>query len=112
MTYPLKEKLLKQLQVIYEGVTLNDSVDAIADKLITQMALSDDAQGPAPFLNRWNESDIVMITYGDSIVSESEKPLVTLKQFIDTHLSNELSGVHILPFFPRTPDLHIRVRDS
>ena len=111
MTYPLKEKLLKQLQVIYEGVTLNDSVDAIADKLLTQMALSDDAQGPTPFLNRWNASDIVMITYGDSIVSDSEKPLVTLKQFIDNHLSNELSGVHILPFFPYSSDDGFSVLD-
>lgn len=111
MTYPLKEKLLKQLQVIYEGVTLNDSVDAIADKLLTQMALSDDAQGPTPFLNRWNASDIVMITYGDSIVSDSEKPLVTLKQFIDRHLSNELSGVHILPFFPYSSDDGFSVLD-
>lgn len=111
MTYPLKEKLLKQLQVIYEGVTLNDSVDAIADKLLTQMALSDDAQGPTPFLNRWNASDIVMITYGDSIVSDIEKPLVTLKQFIDSHLSNELSGVHILPFFPYSSDDGFSVLD-
>jgi len=111
MTYPLKEKLLKQLQVIYEGITLNDSVDAIADKLLTQMALSDDAQGPTPFLNRWNASDIVMITYGDSIVSDSEKPLVTLKQFIDRHLSNELSGVHILPFFPYSSDDGFSVLD-
>jgi sucrose phosphorylase len=111
MTYPLKEKLLKQLQVIYEGVTLNDSVDAIADKLLTQMALSDDAQGPTPFLNRWNASEIVMITYGDSIVSDSEKPLVTLKQFIDRHLSNELSGVHILPFFPYSSDDGFSVLD-
>lgn len=111
MTYPLKEKLLKQLQVIYEGVTLNDSVDAIADKLLTQMALSENAQAPTPFLNRWNESDIVMITYGDSIVSDSEKPLVTLKQFIDSHLSNELSGVHILPFFPYSSDDGFSVLD-
>lgn len=111
MTYPLTDKLVMQLQVIYQGITLKTPLEQIASRLIAKMELAENARGPKPFQNRWNESDIVMITYGDSIVKDGEKPLVTLKHFIDTHLSDELSAVHILPFFPYSSDDGFSVLD-
>ena len=111
MTYPLTDKLVMQLQVIYQGITLKTPLEQIASRLIAKMGLAENAHGPKPFQNRWNESDIVMITYGDSIVKDGEKPLVTLKHFIDTHLSDELSAVHILPFFPYSSDDGFSVLD-
>lgn len=53
---------------------------------------------------KWNEKDIVLITYGDSIKSNNELPLVTLKNFLDTHLKDQVTYLHILPFFPYSSD--------
>lgn len=53
---------------------------------------------------KWNESDVVLITYGDSIKTDGEKPLQTLKAFLCKHLKEQLSVVHILPFFPYSSD--------
>lgn len=53
---------------------------------------------------KWNEQDIILITYGDSIKTSEEVPLQTLKNFLDDQLQDELSIVHILPFFPFSSD--------
>ncbi|OKH23054.1 alpha-amylase [Hydrococcus rivularis NIES-593] len=55
-------------------------------------------------LNKWTENNVQLITYGDSILKEGEKPLVTLDRFLDEHLRDTLTGVHILPFFPYSSD--------
>ena len=54
--------------------------------------------------SRWDENDIVLITYGDSIRKTKEIPLTTLKHFLDKELKDQLSVVHILPFFPYSSD--------
>jgi sucrose phosphorylase len=45
-----------------------------------------------------------LITYGDSIVEPGKKPLVTLDRFLEEHLQDTITGVHILPFFPYSSD--------
>jgi sucrose phosphorylase len=55
-------------------------------------------------LNKWTENNVQFITYGDSILKEGEKPLVTLDRFLEQHLRDTLTGVHILPFFPYSSD--------
>ena len=45
-----------------------------------------------------------MITYADSITSDSRTPLETLKHFADQYLSERISTIHILPFFPYSSD--------
>ena len=54
-------------------------------------------------LNKWSQNEIVMITYGDSICTSDEKPLVTLSRFLE-YLQNTITGVHILPFCPYSSD--------
>lgn len=53
---------------------------------------------------KWNENDVVLITYGDSIKKEGEIPLQTLKYFLDKNFKEQLTVVHILPFFPFSSD--------
>jgi sucrose phosphorylase len=53
---------------------------------------------------KWSEKDIILITYGDSIRKRNEPPLKTLRHFLERELSEEISIVHILPFFPYTSD--------
>ncbi len=59
----------------------------------------------------WDESDIALVTYGDSILSEDEKPLSVLHRFCKKHFSGYVSWVHILPFFPWTSDDGFSVLD-
>lgn len=54
--------------------------------------------------SKWDENDVVLITYGDSIKTENEIPLRTLKSFLNKNLKEQLSVVHILPFFPYSSD--------
>lgn len=52
----------------------------------------------------WNENDIALITYGDSILKSGEIPLNTLKSFSNQKLNGLINIIHILPFFPFSSD--------
>ncbi|NOZ39340.1 MAG: sugar phosphorylase [Planctomycetes bacterium] len=55
--------------------------------------------------NRWNERDVVLITYGDQLRSDSLNPLQTLHHFLnDWDLPRLINTVHFLPCFPSTSD--------
>ena len=55
--------------------------------------------------HKWSEDNIQLITYGDSIYSQTgEKPLVSLANFLDNYLKDTVTGVHILPFYPDSSD--------
>ncbi|WP_077287273.1 alpha-amylase family glycosyl hydrolase [Cognaticolwellia aestuarii] len=100
----LKNKLIQQLETIYQGITLAEAAADIADALIDIMRLTSQVAAPKPFTNHWSESDIILITYGDSIISQQQPPLKTLKTFLDTYLKSTINSVHILPFFPYSSD--------
>ena len=53
-----------------------------------------------------DQKEIVMITYGNSIVNQKDKelPLKTLKKFSDKYLKDIISTEHILPFSPYSSD--------
>lgn len=54
---------------------------------------------------RWTEKDIVLITYGDQITSDSTTALRSQNQFLLDHGIHELvSTVHLLPFYPWSSD--------
>lgn len=97
-------KIVNQLSVIYEGIDLKEDLEGIAKQLIEIMKLPSDAQGPPPFTNNWSEQDVVLITYGDSVINDDVAPLATLKSFLDNHLEGTINSVHILPFFPYSSD--------
>jgi sucrose phosphorylase len=67
--------------------------------------------GTLPAWPEWDERDFILITYGNSITRENEPPLRTLHKFIKENLSNYISCVHILPFFPYTSDDGFSVTD-
>ncbi len=58
-----------------------------------------------------SQEDILLITYGNSITKDDEVPLRTLKRFLRTYLKDEISIVHILPFFPYSSDDGFAVMD-
>ena len=50
------------------------------------------------------ERDSILITYGDQVQTQTEKPLQTLSVFCKQYLTGVISGIHILPFYPWTSD--------
>ena len=53
---------------------------------------------------KWSHEDVMLITYGDTFLQEGQKPLETLKNFLDKYIKNAINNVHILPFFPYSSD--------
>ncbi|MCA2012588.1 sugar phosphorylase [Cereibacter sphaeroides] len=64
-----------------------------------------------PSNNLWSERDALVITYGNSILDGSHKPLDLLRDFVAARLKGAVNGVHILPFFPYTSDDGFAVTD-
>lgn len=100
----LVDKLTQQLETIYRDVELTQSYTEIAQSLIDIMGLTSNEIKAKPYTNHWSEKDIVLITYGDSIIKEGEPPLKTLKKILDNTIKNTINSVHILPFFPYSSD--------
>jgi len=76
----------------------------VSSLLLNAMGLSGCAGKPFSHKNHWNEKDVWVITYGDSIQKEGVHDLRTLSKFLDTYLEPYINGVHILPFYPYSSD--------
>ncbi len=100
----LLQRVLHHLQVIYAGIDLPRPVEDIAAELLKLMRLEPSSATPQRHVNLWDQSEIAMITYGDSMRCEREHPLATLRHFLDDQLKGSVSSVHILPFFPWSSD--------
>ena len=102
----LTERVEHHLHVIYQTVGLNTEIKDIAQDLIRTMRLEDCPQLNEPLRhhNNWDQNDVVLITYGDSVEQRGEKPLHCLHKFLNEHCKDTISSVHILPFFPYCSD--------
>lgn len=63
-----------------------------------------------PFRYR-DQSDSILITYGDMIRDGEAPPLETLEHFLSEKLRGAVSTVHLLPFFPYSSDDGFSVLD-
>ncbi len=107
-------KVKHHLEAIYKEILTSSEIEILVPKLQRSIGVTgnENCHYPTPHKNRWDESDIVMITYGDSIVKNTEgvefglsqKPLKTLRQFINEYCDSIISHVHILPYFPYSSD--------
>ncbi|WP_273427807.1 sugar phosphorylase [Marinobacter sp.] len=107
MTQVLRTKLASLLTTVYPDL----ECDGLADKLLETMGLEPEKPPPPAHQNNWDESDVVLITYADSVQQPDQKPLVTLHQFLKDCLEDSISTVHILPFFPFSSDDGFSVMD-
>jgi sucrose phosphorylase len=107
-------KVKHHLEVVYKDILTPSEIELLVPKLQKSIGVTstDDCHYPTPHKNRWDESDIIMITYGDSVVENAEgfefgfsqKPLKTLRRFINEYCDSIISHVHILPYFPYSSD--------
>lgn len=108
--HSLLERVRQHLEQIYPQLDCADG-EALAARCLQQMGLSAKAPGSLPMGNLWSESDIVLISYGDSLRQGAEVPLRTLHNFLLEHLADVVSTLHILPFYPWTSDDGFAVSD-
>lgn len=107
----LANRLLQHLSVIYQGRLADHELLVLCEDLIECMGIQAIPVMPPQYQNHWGPEDTVVITYGDSIVSNHEYPLTTLKGFLDQHLKGHINSVHILPFYPYSSDDGFSVLD-
>ncbi|MBN1414837.1 MAG: hypothetical protein JW973_07035 [Bacteroidales bacterium] len=59
----------------------------------------------------WSSNDIILIAYGDSVLSAETKPLKALHGFLKEYIGSSVTCIHILPFFPFSSDDGFSVMD-
>lgn len=94
----LRQRVEQHVQVIYGEA---DS-DRISDKIMEVGQLN--ARAAISSGNKWDQSDVLMITYADSIKKAGKAPLKSLGEFMNRELKGTIKGVHILPFSPWSSD--------
>ncbi|GAB5452740.1 MAG: alpha-amylase family glycosyl hydrolase [Halioglobus sp.] len=107
----LLQRVQQHIDVIYRTNPLQANLDGLAQQLIAVMGLEQDSEQVPHQVNHWSERDAIVITYGDTFLREGEKPLQTLKAFLDEQVDQLLSGVHLLPFYPWSSDDGFSVLD-
>jgi glucosylglycerate phosphorylase len=60
---------------------------------------------------RFDQRDILLITYGDTLLADGAPPLSALNEFASSRLEGRVSGIHLLPFFPYSSDYGFSVVD-
>src|SRR6266498_1264858 len=59
---------------------------------------------PKPRARGVNQRDAILITYPDQIQQVDKHSLAMLTEFCERYLTDTISGIHILPFYPWTSD--------
>jgi sucrose phosphorylase len=106
----LETRLVGALDFIYPDI----DTGYLAKQLIETMGLDQQCNQPGDHQNNWDQKEVLLITYADSILNAAqpdEKPLVTLHSFLKDKLHDKVSSVHILPFFPYSSDDGFSVMD-
>ena len=91
----------KDLQQILAGVYSPAQLSQLIPQLIS---VASGVKNPEDKKCWVDQNDIMLITYGDSMVKSGEAPLKTLHRFLNNHAKDLLSSVHLLPCFPYTSD--------
>ena len=107
----LLERVRHHVDAIYHDTPISMDHGELAQTLLQLMGLDHQSDARPAYVNHWSQRDAVMISYGDSLLRDGEKPLVTLKHFLDDHTAGLLTGVHILPFYPWSSDDGFAVLD-
>ncbi|HEX2914908.1 MAG TPA: alpha-amylase family glycosyl hydrolase [Chloroflexia bacterium] len=93
----------EKLEFVY-GQETGEAVYEELQALARQYAYLRERQPLKAPAERLTERDVILITYGDQVQSESASPLQTLHLWLKKHLQGIINTVHILPFYPYTSD--------
>ena len=108
----LREILSHHIELIYPDADAR----TLSARICDAFSLAPDTPTPAEKRAAkaelpWSEADSFLITYGDTILCDTQRPLQNTLNFLEGHLDSVVNGVHILPFFPFTSDDGFAVSD-
>ena len=102
---------IRKLVAFIYGEDSADSISSQIEVLIAEWQNGEAAKprnvatsqprNPASF---FDQTDAILITYGDMVQTADEAPLQTLRRFLEQHIAGIVKGVHILPFYPYSSD--------
>lgn len=118
MTNDLAQQITTHLNFIY-GDTLARSnyqtASALTREIIEIMRIDNERAAPIAHRNHWSEKDVLMISYGDSIIDHATEaclpPLKLLHAFMSERTDGTINSLHILPFYPYTSDDGFSISD-
>lgn len=97
----LHERVAGHLQVLYPGS--GGAGSELGARVIEAFGITD--PGAVPGRPEFSADEVVLITYGDSLVDDrGTPPLQLLASFLDRHLDDVISTVHVLPFTESSSD--------
>ncbi len=102
------ERVRKRLRILYG----EDKVEGVAREVERLMKVHHAHLTPELIemesrfdpTRRFSEQDIILITYGDMVVSADRRPLQTLADIMENFFCGIVNTLHILPFFPYSSD--------
>ena len=103
-THPKVIQLRQRTEELVRGIYGEDQVEHVTDRIFDTAPLQTKAIQSTPDLNKWDEDDVLVITYADSIKRRGEAPLKTLYEFSQRELKQNINNLHILPFCPYSSD--------
>jgi sucrose phosphorylase len=95
-------RIQKHLEALYGKDQTQDVFDRIIKRLEHYRVESHNTHSSP--LDTLGEVDAILITYGDQFQKPGESNLISLANFVNQHLKDLITGVHILPFFPYSSD--------
>ena len=99
----VSNKILRRIRQRLQSLYGSNS-EALIERFYMMVGRYEVGRRPSRAREKWNEHDVVLITYADMVRSEDEPPLRTLKGFCEQHLSGAIKTVHLLPFYPWSSD--------
>lgn len=99
-----ERKLKTHFKIIYGEEFVDEGISRVKS-LVLKYNLS--PARPVSVKDVWTHKDHILITYGDMVqpsVGEPVSKLCKQHEFLKEYLADEISSVHILPFFPSSSD--------
>ena len=93
------QRFRRRLQLLYP-----DSVDDAIERLRMVFGRYGVGVNKPENSERWNQRDVVLITYADMVRGEDSTPFEALTRFATQHLRGAIKTIHLLPFCPWTSD--------
>jgi sucrose phosphorylase len=110
-----RERMRQRLRFLYGQEAVDAAYGALGRVLDDFTASSAGGVAPPDPADRFDQSDAVLITYGDTFLPDGSpdvgRPLEALRAFAERHLSGLVSAIHILPFCPYSSDYGFSVID-
>lgn len=102
--HPKTQRIRERVHLHVREIYGEEDAEEITEEIMETANLSEQVSPVALGTSKWDEAEVFMITYGNSILREGRAPLHELHNFMVRELKDTFSGVHILPFNPYSSD--------